>query len=358
MTVMQSMPVPGIAEALAQHQSGNLAAAELGYRKVLATQPDDGWALHLLAVLLLQRVGVLMPEALNLIDRFIQSPVANEATLSSSTNILDELLRILAPRINALHKAAGTIDERIAFLCRVIGVPEAEADRFFFGDRLASIDKSCGFLADSKFTAAFNRNAEQTGEEPGRAWRLHTLAWAAKHALKLEGDFVECGVFEGFMSSTLAEYLDFGKCGKTFYLYDTFEGFSPKYSSPADFGVHHEFFAFAQSVYGRPGLHASVVERFKQYPNIKVIRGVVPDVLLQESPAKIAYCHIDLNSPAAEVGALNVLFDRIVPGGIVIFDDYGWREFAKQKDAEDVFAAERGYTILELPTGQGMLIKR
>jgi hypothetical protein len=52
------------------------------------------------------------------------------------------------------------------------------------------------------------------------------------------------------------------------------------------------------------------------------------------------------------------LFDRVVPGGVIVFDDYGWKLFEKQKEAEDIFMKARGYEILELPTGQGLVIKR
>ena len=65
-----------------------------------------------------------------------------------------------------------------------------------------------------------------------------------------------------------------------------------------------------------------------------------------------------MNSPRAETGALEVLFDRIVPGATVIFDDYGWKIFHRQKEAADAFMAARGQVILELPTGQGLMIKR
>lgn len=36
--------------------------------------------------------------------------------------------------------------------------------------------------------------------------------------------------------------------------------------------------------------------------------------------------------------------DRV--GGFIVFDDYGWKVFAKQKEAEDWFAAEDGLCIL------------
>ena len=46
-----------------------------------------------------------------------------------------------------------------------------------------------------------------------------------------------------------------------------------------------------------------------------------------------------------------------MPGAVVILDDYGWAGCLAQKRAEDTFLAERGYQVLELPTGQGMVIK-
>jgi len=52
------------------------------------------------------------------------------------------------------------------------------------------------------------------------------------------------------------------------------------------------------------------------------------------------------------------LFDCVVPGGIIVFDDYGFYLFRRQKEAEDAFMAARGYHILELPTGQGLVVKR
>ena len=55
--------------------------------------------------------------------------------------------------------------------------------------------------------------------------------------------------------------------------------------------------------------------------------------------------------------SLDKLFDRVSPGAPIVFDDYGWLAYRKQKVAEDSWLGKRGYHILELPTGQGLLIK-
>jgi hypothetical protein len=52
------------------------------------------------------------------------------------------------------------------------------------------------------------------------------------------------------------------------------------------------------------------------------------------------------------------MFDGVLAGGIVVFDDHGWKMFHKQKEAEDNFMRRRGYEILELPTEQGLVVKR
>ncbi len=390
------LPAPGLAAALARHQAGDLVAAEHGYRDILRASPEDPWAAHLLSLILLQKVGAVLPEALSLLARVAASPDADAAMLKSLNGAVTESLplgtlletcaavaegearalndavplmrqvgqlksglRDVLDRTPAVSSATNAaFYEVTAFTHEFLSLQFDSADQVFCGDKMSTLQKSCGFRDDARFMAAFKRNAHATGEEPGRAWRLHTLIWAARNALHLAGDFVECGVYRGFMSATVCDYLDFAKVPKTFYLYDTFAGFAPAYSSPDDFGIHAGFFNLAQNEYSQPDIYESVRQRFRSYPNVRIVRGVVPESFVEAVPDRIAYCHIDLNSPAAEVGALEVLFDRVVPGGMVVFDDYGWLPFAKQKAAEDAFAERRGYNILELPTGQGLLVKR
>lgn len=43
--------------------------------------------------------------------------------------------------------------------------------------------------------------------------------------------------------------------------------------------------------------------------------------------------------------------------GAIVLDDYGWSVYREQKLLEDAWFAERGYQGLELPTGQGLVIK-
>jgi hypothetical protein len=273
------------------------------------------------------------------------------------TSDLDAALATIGEHAVSEATAAPIFDK----LLRDVVVPHHRS--VFWGDRLLTLDKSAGFRDDPRFAAAMRAitgsvQYDQYSSPDGVAWRLNTLVWAAWCGLRVPGDFVECGVYKGDFAWVITQFVDFEKARRTFWLYDTFTGFAPQYSSPDDFPLAPEFFDFANNLYRAAGIYELVCKRFAAQRAVKVIKGTVPDVLRGGAPERIAFLHIDMNSPAPEVASLEILFDRVSPGGVIVFDDYGWLLFRRQKVAEDHFMAERGYEILELPTGQGLVFKR
>jgi O-methyltransferase len=233
----------------------------------------------------------------------------------------------------------------------------------FWGDRMLTLDKAASFFEDKAFRHAYETvrgsHLYDSYDSPHTiSWRLHTLVWAARSAIAHKGDLVECGVFKGDMSWVIASILRDKITDRTFYLYDSFEGFSPELSSAADFPDDPGFLKMANKIYRDPAIYEAVVQKFADMPHVKIIRGFVPDTFKIAIPERIAFLHIDLNSPAAEIAVLEHLFDRVVSGGYIVFDDYGWKQFKKQRDAENRFMVDRGHLILELPTGQGLVIKQ
>jgi O-methyltransferase len=280
-------------------------------------------------------------------------PTQDDSRKSAAAALADGCIAVL----DELALRAAFFDRLVAGL-----IPKDHA-RVFWGDRLLSLGKSMGFFDDPLFAAAYaqirgSHQYDQYDSPHTIAWRLHTLVWAAHNGLMLDGDFVECGVFKGDFAWVVAQCTQFMNQDKTFYLYDTFAGFASAYSSPDDFPDSPGFLEFANKIYEDPALYCEVTEKFRGFGNVRIVRGVLPDTLTVLAPEKIAFLHIDINSPAAEIGVLEKLFDRVVANGIVVFDDYGWHLFRKQKEAEDAFMKARGYSILELPTGQGLVLKR
>ena len=214
----------------------------------------------------------------------------------------------------------------------------------FFADNLLTWGKGLAFVKDKYFMDAVLAN-DPTPVELSLLWRQHVLCWAAKQCSRLEGDFVEAGCYKGFTAKLISDYVEFDKHPrKTYYLYDAFE-------HSADM-AHH-----AMPDHGE-GLYAQVCRRFSKYQNVRVIKGLVPDSFLQGVPERVAFMHIDMNNAPAEIAVLDVLYDRLLPGGMIVFDDYGWLGYHPQQEAEDLWLSSRGAErILELPTGQGLLVK-
>lgn len=212
----------------------------------------------------------------------------------------------------------------------------------FTGDNLITFDKNLSFLTDAAFMSAYRANAT-TNVEKGIIWRTAVLAWAAKQGLRLEGDFVECACYKGVSARILCEYLSFGALDRRYYLYDLFEHDA---SMP-----HH-----AMTEHGE-GLYAEVRRRFADMPNVIVTRGKAPESFSEAAPDKISFLHLDMNNAEAETAVLEALFDRVVPGAVIVLDDYGWLFYRRQKMAHDAWFGARGYSVLELPTGQGLVIK-
>jgi len=213
------------------------------------------------------------------------------------------------------------------------------------------------FMRDERFLQAYRVGLENGRPGTQVEWRTHVALWCATQALALEGDFVECGVHTGILSGAVMTYLDFAKqASRKYYLFDTWAGIPLEQMSEEEkrIGVAE----MNRKYQNGDVLHADVVKKFSRWPNAVVVRGRVPDTLsAMEGSKKIAYASIDMNVAAAEMAAAEFLWPRLVPGALMLLDDYGWSAHVNQKKAWDAWAAAHGVMILSLPTGQGLIRK-
>jgi hypothetical protein len=215
------------------------------------------------------------------------------------------------------------------------------------------------FMDNPAFQRAYQRGVTAIGghDKYQFQWRVHVALWAAASAAKLDGDFVECGVNYGFMSSAIMDHLDWDQLGKTFYLLDTFAGLDPRFVSDAE---RQSGSLEKSQQYLDDGFYVSGVDsvraNFAQWHNQRIIVGTIPETLDQVDTS-VAFLHIDMNCAAPEIAALRHFWPRLVPGAFVLLDDYAYSGFGEQHAAMNTLAAELGVTICSLPTGQGLLIK-
>jgi hypothetical protein len=163
-------------------------------------------------------------------------------------------------------------------------------------------------------------------------------------------------VWKGGWARAVIEYTDFGSTGKTMWLLDTFEGIDDQQLTDEErsmgIGTKINTYAKAGDVY------QEVCQTFADEPYVKIIKGSVPGTLDQVTCEKICLLQIDMNNATPEIAAFEALWDRCVPGAIVILDDYAWQTHPVQKREFDKLADKMDFEILTMPTGQGFIFKK
>jgi len=171
-----------------------------------------------------------------------------------------------------------------------------------------------------------------------------------KSIINIPGNIVECGVFKG---ASLVRFCTFREMlenpySRTIIGFDTFDSF-PYPDNSADQ-------AFVESFEGAAGRGISLDEmkevlEHKGFSNCELVRGdvaiTIPEYLEDHPELKIALLHIDVDVYKPTVVILDQLFDRIVGGGLVVFDDYS--TVSGETRAVDGFLAKRGAQIQKLP---------
>ena len=164
---------------------------------------------------------------------------------------------------------------------------------------------------------------------------------AARQALRREGGFIECGCYQGTTTRILLDAVDLHD--REVFLYDLFD------HDPSTM-AHERMPDHSASLF------ETVHQRFADFQNVRVIQGAVPESFSHGLPDKIAFAHIDMNNAPAEIAALDAIEDRLVPGAVIVLDDFGAIFYRAQHLAETEWFAKRGIAVLELPTSQGLAI--
>lgn len=162
------------------------------------------------------------------------------------------------------------------------------------------------------------------------------------------GDFVECGVWRGGSSLLAAmsfRHIEKQRAGlfglqrpRQFWLYDTFEGMTPPTSVDIDLGGHAAQDYIDQ--FGDEGRWCyadldDVRRTFSSYGfddhEVRLVKGDVLETLKATTlPERIAILRLDTDWYESTKLELEMLYPRLVRGGILIIDDYGHWEGSRQ----------------------------
>ena len=187
-------------------------------------------------------------------------------------------------------------------------------------------------------------------------WRHWIVSYSIKHAIEFtktdEYNFVECGVADGLSAFyALREIKENNLPKSKMHLFDSW-------------GPMRE-----------EDLLESEIESENRYSELKLIetknnlkefrdstiyyQGYIPEIFKQDPqpPSSIVYMHIDLNSTKPTIDCLNHFFPKLISGGVILFDDYGWNNHKDTKHTVDEFFADKPGILMHLPTAQAIYFR-
>ena len=172
---------------------------------------------------------------------------------------------------------------------------------------------------------------------------------------KIAGDIVESGVWKGGSIMLIAKtLLELKSYDKELYLFDTFEGM-PK---PTEFDVSYKDHSAIKEFEDRKidnnssdwdrieldEVKKNVFSTGYNKEKFHFIKGKVEDTIPKNSPETISILRLDTSWYDSTRHELIHLFPRLVKGGVIIIDDYGFWKGAKK--AVDEYFEENNILIL------------
>lgn len=284
--------------------------------------------------------------------------------VTSINNLLERAagVRVLrAERVRKLISKAQSAQEALR-------KRDAEIQRL--KDQLAPKSATPAKAAKPQLPADYDRDFAPIWESvQDRTMTGHAKVYGLYHAVRyiidqnIPGAIVECGVWRGGSMLAVTQTLErLGVADRDLYLFDTYEGMTEPTERDIHIGKHTSARAQLASgsrnswVWAIASLE-DVKQGFEQvnYPpdRIHFVKGPVESTVPGQAPEQIAILRLDTDWYASTKHELRQLYHRLAPGGVLIIDDYGTWQGAK--DATDEFVTATGEPLLLVRAGQGRI---
>jgi hypothetical protein len=187
--------------------------------------------------------------------------------------------------------------------------------------------------------------------------RLSALRAAVCHIVRhhIPGAVVECGVWKGgSMMAVARTLLELGDQSRELYLFDTFEGMPEPTEHDVDLAGSSAFdqwnstrrsrFTPREARAGLKEVQEAMAKVGYDAERTNYVKGMVEDTIPSRAPDEIAILRLDTDYYESTRHEIFELYPRLVPGGVLIIDDYG--HFRGSARAVDEFMEASGEPLL------------
>lgn len=188
-------------------------------------------------------------------------------------------------------------------------------------------------------------------------YRVAALCEAIQYIVqnRIDGDIVECGVWKGgSMMAAAYTLMQRGDRSRNLFLFDTFEGMTAPSGRDVSFTgqTAEQFMSVGEKTDPESMLCVAPLEDVKKAvlgtgydaSRMHFVKGKVEDTIPAHAPDRIALLRLDTDWYESTRHELEHLFPRLVPGGVLIIDDYGHWQGARQ--AVDEYLAKHDVPLL------------
>jgi len=170
----------------------------------------------------------------------------------------------------------------------------------------------------------------------------------------IPGDFVECGCALGGSAALMALTLRHVRASRALWLFDTFEGLPAPTSQDPDFEIAS---LYTGTCLGTLDEVRHLFEELNVEDRVHFVKGLFQETLPTAPISQIALLHIDGDWYESVKSCLDNLYDRVVPGGVIQFDDYGYWKGARKAVNEFLDSRKIPAQLARLDYAGRLLIK-
>lgn len=171
-----------------------------------------------------------------------------------------------------------------------------------------------------------------------------------------QASLIEFGVLTGKSLDIFASCVDqFANGSRLVIGVDSFEGLDEP--DERDLDVRSGRHSFSKgAVRGWTKEAISDLLSFHKCP-IQLVQGWIPNCFHEIQEQKFCFAHIDVDLYKATKDCIEYVYPKMVKGGIILFDDYGFPMCGGARKAVDEFLEDKKEILVPVPSGQAFLIK-
>jgi O-methyltransferase len=187
----------------------------------------------------------------------------------------------------------------------------------FHYDFVAPIANYAPWKGDKGFVKAYNDIKTFTLVDEYRCFELWQLADKA-YNIDPQAAFLEVGVWKGGTAGILASKLRDLKASTPVFIADTFSGVVKA-------GEQDSFYQGGEHKDTNQAIVEGLLKNTIGY-ECTILKGIFPDETAHKIPAntKFSLCHIDVDVYSSAKDIISYIWDKLIVGGTIIFDDYGF----------------------------------